>query len=219
MKTPGSERTNEEFRLKKLREKLVTHGRSKTLEYRLWHGVIARCINPSATDYHLYGGRGIKVCDRWRNSFEAFMEDMGERPSREYSIERIDGNGDYEPGNCRWATTLEQAHNRSNTRRLMWRGKLTVLAEIARALNVVHSNLTYWTDKAGISVDEFEVLRNAMVSAGIKRMDGYAITIVITTPDTNMTKLFDGHFWVVVSSEQLSPTTASMKVIHKKIRK
>lgn len=70
-----------------------------------------RCYNPENPKYPNYGGRGINVCDRWLNSFENFLEDMGEKPSEEYSIDRINNDGNYEPGNFRWATPVEQANN------------------------------------------------------------------------------------------------------------
>jgi hypothetical protein len=71
----------------------------------------ARCLNPNSKDYYLYGGRGIKVCDRWLEDFQAFFDDMGSRPSSNHSLDRINYNGNYEPSNCRWATVLEQARN------------------------------------------------------------------------------------------------------------
>ncbi len=76
-----------------------------------------RCMNPNPDDYANYGGRGITVCDRWRDSFEAFLADMGPRPPDKHSIDRIDVNGNYEPNNCRWATWLEQAQNKRPRKR------------------------------------------------------------------------------------------------------
>ena len=90
----------------------TTHGLSDTPEYRAWRDMLSRCENPNTRYYELYGGRGISVCDRWRGSFEMFYADMGPRPSPRHSIDRIDNDGDYEPGNCRWATWTEQNANK-----------------------------------------------------------------------------------------------------------
>lgn len=88
-----------------------THGKCYSSEYASWCNMIARCTNPKIINYHHYGGRGITVCDRWRKSFELFYLDMGKRPSLDYSLERLDVNGNYEPSNCVWATQSQQMRN------------------------------------------------------------------------------------------------------------
>ena len=92
------------------------HGLRNTPEYEIWAGMKARCYNEKHIRYKRYGGRGIKVCERWLNSFQSFYDDMGKRPSDKYQIDRIDTNGDYEPNNCRWVTAEENNQNRSSTK-------------------------------------------------------------------------------------------------------
>jgi hypothetical protein len=100
----------------------IKHGEAsvadKSPEYQTWVHMIGRCENPNIERYPRYGGRGIKVCRRWRTSFTNFLADMGRRPSSVHSIDRINNDGNYEPGNCRWATRVEQANNKSNSRRV-----------------------------------------------------------------------------------------------------
>jgi hypothetical protein len=87
-----------------------THGATGTTTYQTWNAMHRRCTNPKARDYPYYGGRGITLCERWQ-TFENFRADMGERPDS-LTLDRIDNDGDYEPGNCRWATRLQQTRNR-----------------------------------------------------------------------------------------------------------
>lgn len=105
-----------------------THGMTKTPTYKSWHNMKSRCYNTSDPYYSKYGGRGIKVCARWVDSFENFLSDIGERPAGK-SLDRIDINGDYSPENCRWATTKEQNRNRSDTRWVTLNGETRSLAE------------------------------------------------------------------------------------------
>ncbi len=93
------------------KKSFTTHGFSKVKEYRTWSDMKQRCHNPKNKRYNDWGGRGIKVCERWKNSFENFLDDMGKKPGKEYSIDRINNDGNYEPSNCRWSTSKEQINN------------------------------------------------------------------------------------------------------------
>lgn len=117
-------------------DKVSTHRGSKTPEYRSWSGIIQRCLNPKSPSFHNYGGRGIKICRRWRISFANFLADMGPRPGHEYSIERKNNSRHYTPSNCIWATPKQQSRN---TRRTKLSEKK--VANIRRQRGAVHAKV------------------------------------------------------------------------------
>lgn len=120
-------------------KQFTKHGQSKNRRYNVWASIVDRCENPNSPDYHHYGGRGIKICERWRNSVEDFIQDMGEQPSPKHSVDRINTNGDYEPSNCRWATQKEQTRNMRRNHMLTWEGKTQCISAWAEELNVPRS--------------------------------------------------------------------------------
>lgn len=110
-------------------ENLRTHGMSRTPENNIWRDMHARCKNPNRKEYKRYGGRGIAVCERWEE-FENFLRDMGSRPTPLHTLERSDGDGNYCPENCRWATRKEQSRNTSRNRFFELDGRRVTLAEL-----------------------------------------------------------------------------------------
>lgn len=121
------------------------HGMSGTRMYRIWTDMIARCHCETDTSFKWYGAKGVSVCQRWRDSFTAFLADMGERPSPSHSIDRIDNNGCYSPDNCRWATKSEQNKNTCRTTQITFNGKTKCLAD--------------WSSELGV---EYDVLRKRL---------------------------------------------------------
>lgn len=117
------------------------HGLAKTTEYSSWHSMITRCNDPNYEYYHRYGGRGIKVCERWLNSVENFLEDMGPKPSKNHSLDRIDVDGDYCPENCRWATYKEQSNNKSNSKFIRYDNREMTVTEWAREVGMAKATL------------------------------------------------------------------------------
>jgi hypothetical protein len=120
---------------------IVTHGRSQSLTYKSYKAMLSRCYDPRNASYPSYGACGVTVCARWRESIAAFIADMGERPSKGHSIDRIDNAKGYEPGNCRWATAIGQQANRSVTKRLTAFGVTLPLAEWVRRSNLPHQTI------------------------------------------------------------------------------
>lgn len=137
----------------------LRHGMTDTPEWRAWKGMLERCYLESYEQFHNYGGRGIAVCDRWRESFENFFADMGTRPGPKYSLDRIDNNGNYEPGNCRWATPAQQLHNQRRTVMLTHDGITLPLVE--------------WAEKVGIAP---ETIRRRVLTRG------WTVERALTTP-------------------------------------
>lgn len=139
-----------------------THGEgrgpTKSAEYMAWSSMKSRCLKPATKGYHWYGGRGITVCDAWQDSYDAFLQDMGRRPSPKHSLDRINPNGDYEPTNCRWATWTEQARNRRDNHVL--------------ALNGISRLLVEWSELLGIS--------RMVIRARLRK--GWSVERTLTTP-------------------------------------
>lgn len=141
-------------------------GGYKTPEYSSWKEMRARCYNPNDTGYHWHGGRGIRICKHWRHTFPQFLADMGQKPSKEYSVERIDNDGNYScghceeciekgwPANCKWATTLEQGQNTRKTRRLTHNGETYGLREWARRLGITHRTLARRLDEQAWTIEQ-----------------------------------------------------------------
>jgi len=129
------------------------HGMCRSAEYRTWSHMKDRCNNPNDKRYHCYGGRGIKICDAWNNSFESFFTDMGERPEG-MTIDRIDNNGDYEPSNCRWASTKTQCNNKRTNRMFTYNGKTQTMQQWADEYNLPLSTLKNRIDNFNYSFED-----------------------------------------------------------------
>lgn len=111
-------------------------------EYAAWASMIQRCTNPNSRAWSRYGGRGIKVCDRWRESFDAFVDDLGPRPGPYASIDRIDNEGHYEPDNCRWATEKQQQRNKRDNLRITVGDETLTLVEWSERTGIARTTIS-----------------------------------------------------------------------------
>ncbi len=140
-----------------------THRMTGTTEWMIWQSMIQRCHNPKAKSFQGYGSRGIRVCVRWRESFENFLADVGRRPSPEHSLDRICGDGNYDPSNVRWAMPEQQARNKRNNHVLVVDGVRATLAE--------------WAERTGIGV--------TTIRERLRR--GWSASRAVTTPPKRST--------------------------------
>ncbi len=129
------------FQVESTVERSTKHGKRYISEYKVWLGMRQRCTNPNDTSYPEYGGRGIKICYRWLESFENFYDDMGTRPSKKHSLNRINNDGHYEPDNCEWATDKTQANNKRNTKKLEYNGSLVPIQILCERFKISKATL------------------------------------------------------------------------------
>lgn len=125
-------------------------------EYKSWQEMKYRCLNKNSMSYRHYGGRGITVCDRWLHSFENFLSDMGRKPGAQYSIDRVDNNGNYEPGNCRWATPMEQGGNTRCNKWIEYKGERMIQNDWARKFGMTTKLFFQRMKRDGLSISEIE---------------------------------------------------------------
>lgn len=131
----------------------TTHGHGNKT-YKTWVEMKMRCTNPNNHAYKYYGGRGIKVCERWLNSFANFLADMGERP-KEMWLDRIDNNKGYSPDNCRWATVEEQCNNRRSNLIYHYNGKSQTLMQWCKELNINYQNALSFCWKGNRTIENY----------------------------------------------------------------
>lgn len=127
----------------------VQHGWSGTKLYSVWQAMRARCSSPNSSSYRNYGARGISVCERWDASFENFLADMGDRPSDDFEIDRIDNDGNYEPLNCRWVSRSDNNRNKRNNRTVKYRGRTELLSDVCERYEHSVSTVSYRTETLG----------------------------------------------------------------------
>lgn len=147
---------------KQLTDRNTRHGYAKrggkTKEYNIWVLIKQRCYNEKYPDYSEWGGRGIKMCDRWLESFDNFIEDMGLCPDHCRGVDRINNDKSYYKENCRWATYIQQARNTGRNRYIQYNGANKTLVEWLSELNINRGGFYYWSRKGMTEVEVFEKL-------------------------------------------------------------
>jgi len=119
----------------------VKHRMVKTGTYSSWSNLKTRCLNRNSNRYYRYGERGIEICDRWKESFENFFEDMGERPTNNHSIDRIDNDKGYFKENCKWSSSFEQMNNKSTNKNITYEGRTQSVMNWSRELGINHKTI------------------------------------------------------------------------------
>jgi hypothetical protein len=132
----------------------TTHGMSQTTEYKIWAGIRKRCYTTTYREYHLYGGRGIRMAREWKRSFEAFYRDMGARPSPSHSIERKDNNRGYNKDNCVWALAVDQTRNRRIGHFVRYNGQRMHLKQFSDLLKHSYFSIYAWVVRDGMSPEQ-----------------------------------------------------------------
>lgn len=155
-------KTGNRFKLKN--KERLTHGKTYTPEFYVWSSIKVRCMNPHSKAFKNYGGRGITVCDKWLHSFEAFLGDLGERPSPKHQIDRIDNDGNYCPENCRWSLVVENNNNKRTSKLITFNNRTLSRAE--------------WEREIGLSRG---MIRSRLIV-------GWTIEKILTTPKLNSSK-------------------------------
>jgi hypothetical protein len=168
-------------------DRRVKHGMSNSPEYRAWRRILTRCYYPRHDKYAWYGGRGIVVCERWRESFKAFYEDMGPRPTPKHTIERKENDGNYEPGNCRWATQHDQSRNTSRNINLTFRGRTQCVQDWASELGIGRATVQHRLD-VGWTVERALTEEVRTVTFHMLTLDGETMTLTAWARRLGITK-------------------------------
>jgi len=157
------------YKIENIKRVNTKHGNSTringvTSEYKSWCGMKERCYNKNNSSYPDWGGRGIIVCDRWLNSFENFLLDMGNKPSNKHSLDRVDNSGNYEPLNCRWAVKKQQQNNTRYNKMITYNGKTQSLAMWCDELNLKYGTIQVrmwngWTAEEAFTLPKFTAIR------------------------------------------------------------